>query len=266
MKRTHYCGSVDTMAHVGQTVTLMGWAATRRDLGGVVFIDLRDREGICQVVARPEDFEGGSRGGRQGARRVRPRGHRSGRCARRRTPINSQDQDRQHRNHRDRDRDPLRSEDASVRDRRREQHRRRHPAEVPLPRHAARPPIQKALMLRHKLALAIRTYLDEHGFLEIETPDPDRFDARRRARLSRSVPRPPWLVLSHSPSRPQMFKQLCMVGGLDRYFQIARCFRDEDLRADRQPEFTQVDIEMSFPHEEAIFELIEPLYQKVLER
>ncbi len=260
MKRTHYCGSVD-LSHVGQTVTLMGWAATRRDLGGVVFIDLRDREGICQVVARPEvsktahDVADKVRGeyvlavtGRVDARdadTINPK-IKTGTIeitaaqivvlSEAKTPpfaieddINTAEEIR------------LKYRYLDLR----------------------RGPIQKALILRHKLTLAIRTYLDEQGFLEIETPilTASTPEGARDYLVPSRVHHGSFFAL---PQSPQMFKQLCMVGGLDRYFQIARCFRDEDLRADRQPEFTQVDIEMSFPHDEAIFELIEPLYQKAL--
>ena len=260
MKRTHYCGSVD-VSHVGKTVTLMGWAATRRDLGGVVFIDLRDREGICQVVARPEvsktahDVADKVRGeyvlavtGRVDARSadtLNPK-IRTGRVevtaseivilSEAKTPpfaieddINTAEEIR------------LKYRYLDLR----------------------RGKVQRSLILRHKLALAIRTYLDEAGFLEIETPilTASTPEGARDYLVPSRVHHGSFFAL---PQSPQMFKQLCMVGGLDRYFQIARCFRDEDLRADRQPEFTQVDIEMSFPHEEAIFELIEPLYQKAL--
>ncbi len=260
MKRTRYCGSIDA-AHVGQTVTLMGWAATRRDLGGVVFIDLRDREGICQVVARPEV----SKGAHDIADRVRSEyvlavtGRVEARSADTVNPkiktgsveitateivILSEAKT-----------PPFAIEDdintaEEIRLKYRYLDMRRGP-------------IQKSLILRHKLALAIRTYLDSEGFLEIETPilTASTPEGARDYLVPSRVHHGSFFAL---PQSPQMFKQLCMVGGLDRYFQIARCFRDEDLRADRQPEFTQVDIEMSFPHEEAIFELIEPLYQKAL--
>ncbi len=260
MKRSHYCGSVD-VSHVGQTVTLMGWAATRRDLGGVVFIDLRDREGICQVVARPEvskaahDVADKVRGeyvlavtGRVEARdadTINPK-IKTGAIEITATeivvlseaktpPFAIED-------------DITTSEDIRLKYRYLD---------------LRRGPIQKSLILRHKLALAIRTYLDEAGFLEIETPilTASTPEGARDYLVPSRVHHGAFFAL---PQSPQMFKQLCMVGGLDRYFQIARCFRDEDLRADRQPEFTQVDIEMSFPHEEAIFDLIEPLYQKAL--
>ena len=260
MKRTHYCGSVD-VSHVGQTVTLMGWAATRRDLGGVVFIDLRDREGICQVVARPEvskaahDAADKVRGeyvlavtGRVDARdadTINPK-IKTGKIEITATEIVILSEART---------PPFAIEDdvntaEDIRLKYRYLDLRRGP-------------IQKALILRHKLALAIRTYLDEQGFLEIETPilTASTPEGARDYLVPSRVHHGSFFAL---PQSPQMFKQLCMVGGLDRYFQIARCFRDEDLRADRQPEFTQVDIEMSFPHEEAIFDLIEPLYQKAL--
>jgi aspartyl-tRNA synthetase len=260
LKRSHYCGSVDA-SHVGRTVTLMGWAATRRDLGGVVFIDLRDREGICQVVARPEiskaahDVADKVRGeyvlavtGRVDARdqdTINPKIKTGGveitatqiviLSEAKTPPFAIED-------------DINTAEDIRLKYRYLDMRRG---------------PIQKSLMLRHKLALAIRTYLDEQGFLEIETPilTASTPEGARDYLVPSRVHHGSFFAL---PQSPQMFKQLCMVGGLDRYFQIARCFRDEDLRADRQPEFTQVDIEMSFPHEEAIFELIEPLYQKAL--
>jgi len=260
LKRTHYCGLVDP-SHVGQTVTLMGWADTRRDLGGVVFIDLRDREGLCQVVARPEV----SKAAHEVADKVRGEyvlsvtGKVEARSAdtvnpkigtgtlevtateivilsEARTPPFAIEDDIQT------------AEEIRLKYRYLDMRRS---------------PIQKALKLRHKLALAIRTYLDEQGFLEIETPilTASTPEGARDYLVPSRVHHGSFFAL---PQSPQMFKQLCMVGGLDRYFQIARCFRDEDLRADRQPEFTQVDIEMSFPDEEAIFDLIEPLYERAM--
>jgi aspartyl-tRNA synthetase len=258
LTRTHYCGSLRD-AHVGQKVTLMGWAATRRDLGGVVFIDLRDREGICQVVARPEV----SKQAHDAADRVRgeyvlavvgevearsadtlnpkiPTGtvevlaHEIRVLAEARTPPF-----------------PIEDEIATSEDIRLKYRYL----------DLRRPRLHRNVKLRHQVTLEIRRYLDEQGFYEIETP-----------MLTKSTPEGArdYLVPSRVhhghfyalPQSPQIFKQILMISGMDRYFQIARCFRDEDLRADRQPEFTQVDIEMSFPRVESIFELIEPLYQR----
>src|SRR5262245_53388935 len=258
--RTHYCGMVGESL-VGNTVTLMGWADTRRDLGGVVFIDLRDREGLCQVVARPEV----SKDAHERADRVRGEyvlavtGTVSKRSAEtvnpklatgavevlaseirilseaRTPPFPIEDEVNT-------------SEDIRLKYR-----------YIDL----RRPRMQRNIRLRHQLTMEIRRYLDEQGFLEIETPF-----------LTKSTPEGArdYLVPSRVhhgnfyalPQSPQIFKQILMVSGYDKYFQVARCFRDEDLRADRQPEFTQVDIEMSFPGPESIFDLIEPLYQRAL--
>jgi aspartyl-tRNA synthetase len=260
LKRTHYCGELRE-AQVGQTVTLMGWADTRRDLGGVVFIDLRDREGLCQVVARPEV----SKDAHERADRVRGEyvlavtGVVSARSAEtvnpklatgavavlaseirilseaRTPPFPIEDEVNT-------------SEDIRLKYR-----------YIDL----RRPRMQRNIRLRHSLTMEIRRYMDEQGFLEIETPF-----------LTKSTPEGArdYLVPSRVhpgqfyalPQSPQIFKQILMISGMDKYFQVARCFRDEDLRADRQPEFTQVDIEMSFPGPEAIFDLIEPLYQRAL--
>ena len=259
LTRTHYCGSL-TDAHVGQTVTLMGWAATRRDLGGVVFLDLRDREGLCQVVARSEV----SKAAHAAADRVRSEyvlavvGEVEKRSpetvnpklatgtvevlareirvlAEAKTPPFPIEDE------------TLTSEDIRLKYRYLD---------------LRRPKMQANIRLRHRVTMEVRRYLDEQGFYEIETP-----------MLTKSTPEGArdYLVPSRVhhghfyalPQSPQIFKQLLMIAGMDRYFQIVRCFRDEDLRADRQPEFTQVDIEMSFPRMETVFTLIEPLFERV---
>jgi len=260
LARTHYCGSLRE-EHVGQSVTLMGWAATRRDLGGVIFVDLRDREGICQVVARPEV----SAPAHASADRVRGEyvvavvGEVAARSA---DTVNPNL--------------PTGRVEVLAREIRvlSEARTPAFPIEDDLGTHEEirlkyryldlrRPKLQQNLRLRHRATMEIRRYLDEQGFCEIETP-----------MLGKSTPEgardylvPSRLHHGHFyalPQSPQLFKQILMISGLDRYFQIARCFRDEDLRADRQPEFTQVDVELSFPRMETIFELVEPLFQRVL--
>jgi aspartyl-tRNA synthetase len=260
LSRTHYCGALRE-EHVGMTVTLMGWAATRRDLGGVVFIDLRDREGICQVVARPEV----SKDAHAAADRVRSEYVVAvvGEVARRspetvnpklatgavevlareirvlaeaKTPPFPIEDEVQA------------SEDLRLKYRYLD---------------LRRPRMHANFKLRHKVTMEVRRYMDEQGFYEIETP-----------MLTKSTPEGArdYLVPSRVhhgqfyalPQSPQIFKQILMISGMDKYFQIVRCFRDEDLRADRQPEFTQVDVEMSFPRMETIFELIEPLFVRLM--
>jgi aspartyl-tRNA synthetase len=260
LTRTHYCGALGE-GEVGRTVTLMGWAATRRDLGGVIFIDLRDREGLCQVVARPEV----SKEAHADADRVRSEYVVAvvGKVARRspetvnpkiptgsievlaerilvlseaRTPPFPIEDDTQT------------SEDIRLKYRYLD---------------LRRPRMHRNLRLRHRMTMEIRRYLDEQGYYEIETP----FLTKSTPEGARDYLVPSRVHHGHFyalPQSPQIFKQILMVAGMDKYFQIARCFRDEDLRADRQPEFTQVDLEMSFPRVQSIVDLIEPLYQRVM--
>ncbi len=260
LERTHYCGELRE-DHVGKTVTLMGWAANRRDLGGVIFIDLRDREGLCQVVARPEVSEDAharadhvrseyviavvGEVSARSAETVNP-GIDTGRVevlareirvlSEAKTPVF-----------------PIEDEVVTH-----EEVRLKH-RYLDL----RRPRMQRNLRLRHQVTMEVRRHMDEQGFLEIETP-----------MLGKSTPEGArdYLVPSRVhhghfyalPQSPQQFKQLLMVSGFDKYYQVARCFRDEDLRADRQPEFTQVDVEMSFPRVQSIVDLIEPLFERVM--
>jgi aspartyl-tRNA synthetase len=260
LTRTHYCGSLRD-GNVGEAVTLVGWAATRRDLGGVIFLDLRDREGLCQVVARPEV----SSSAHAVADRVRTEyvlavvGEVEARSPDTVNPGL-----------------PTGSVEVLAREIRilAEARTPVFPIEDEIDTHEEvrlkhryldlrRPAMQRNLRLRHRVTMEVRRYMDEQGFLEIETP-----------MLTKSTPEGArdYLVPSRIhhgsfyalPQSPQLFKQILMVSGFDKYFQIVRCFRDEDLRADRQPEFTQVDVEMSFARMETIFALMEPLFERVL--
>ncbi|HKC10731.1 MAG TPA: aspartate--tRNA ligase, partial [Vicinamibacteria bacterium] len=232
----------------------------RRDLGGVVFIDLRDREGICQVVARPEV----SKEAHAAADRVRSEyvlAVQGEVAARTKETVNPKI--------------PTGGLEVLARELRvlSESRTPPFPIEDEISTHEdtrlkyryldlRRPRLQANLRLRHRVTMEIRRHLDEQGFYEIETP----FLTKSTPEGARDYLVPSRVHHGHFyalPQSPQIFKQLLMVSGLDRYFQIVRCFRDEDLRADRQPEFTQVDIEMSFPRVETVFELIEPLFQRV---
>src|SRR5687767_5690463 len=259
LTRTHYCGALRE-GDVGTKVTLMGWAATRRDLGGVVFIDLRDREGICQVVARSEvNKEAHTKADhvrtehvvavtgevtRRSAETVNPKldtgtievvAHEIRVLSEAKTPPFPIEDD------------ITTSEDIRLKHRYLD---------------LRRPKLQRNLRLRHRLTMITRRHLDEEGFYEIETP----FLTKSTPEGARDYLVPSRVHHGHFyalPQSPQLFKQLLMVGGFDKYFQIVRCFRDEDLRADRQPEFTQVDIEVSFPRVQTIVDLIEPLYVRL---
>ena len=256
--RTHYCGSV-TEALIDETITLCGWVDRRRDHGGVIFLDMRDREGIVQVVFDPDTEQAFALADKVRSEyvlkitgRVRARGEATVNPAMPTGNIEVLGKELE-----------LLSSAATP--------------PFPLDAHQSvgedvrlkyrymdlrRPEMQKNLMMRAGITSSIRRYLDDQGFLDIETPI-----------LTRATPEGArdYLVPSRThggkffalPQSPQLFKQLLMVSGFDRYYQIARCFRDEDLRADRQPEFTQIDIETSFLEERDIMELTEGMVRSL---
>ena len=261
--RTHYCGLV-TEALQGQSVSLCGWVNRRRDHGGVIFIDLRDREGYVQVVCDPdradmfkvaEDIRNEFCVQIKGLVRLRPEGTineqlKSGKIevlCHELVVLNPSVTP------------PFQLDDDNLSETTRLTHRVLD---------LRRPYMQKNLMLRYRVSMAVRKFLDANGFVDIETP-----------MLTKSTPEGArdYLVPSRVhdghffalPQSPQLFKQLLMVSGFDRYYQITKCFRDEDLRADRQPEFTQIDIETSFLGEEeirALFQdMIKGVFQQVLD-
>src|ERR1700693_4510001 len=250
--RTHYCGQVNESL-TGQVVTVAGWAHRRRDHGGVIFVDLRDREGLLQIVFDPDKaavFAMAERGRNEfvlkvvGLVRVRPPG-----------PANVH----------------LKSGQVELLCHELEILNRSDPLPFQLDEHVSeevrlrfryidlrREEMRDRLLLRHRITRAMRHYLDDAGFVDIETP-----------MLSKATPEGArdYLVPSRThpgkffalPQSPQIYKQLLMIAGFDRYYQIVRCFRDEDLRADRQPEFTQLDIETSFLSQDDIMRLMEDL-------
>ena len=256
--RTHYCGSV-TEALIDETITLCGWVDRRRDHGGVIFLDMRDREGIVQVVFDPDTEQAFALADKVRSEyvlkitgRVRARDEATVNPAMPTGKIEVLGKELE-----------LLSSAATP--------------PFPLDAHQSvgeevrlkyrymdlrRPEMQKNLMMRARITSSIRRYLDDQDFLDIETPI-----------LTRATPEGArdYLVPSRThggkffalPQSPQLFKQLLMVSGFDRYYQIARCFRDEDLRADRQPEFTQIDIETSFLQERDIMELTEGMVRSL---
>ena len=255
--RTHYCGQVNA-SHVDQIVTLCGWNHRRRDHGGVIFIDLRDREGLAQVVCdpdRPEMFQRAEEVRNEfvlkitGKVRRRPAGTENPNLSSGEIEILCQDIEILN----VAATPPFQLDEDNLSENVRLTHR-----VIDL----RRPQMQNNLMLRYKTARAFRRFLDDNGFIDIETP-----------MLTKSTPEGArdYLVPSRVhpgqffalPQSPQLFKQLLMVAGYDRYYQITKCFRDEDLRADRQPEFTQVDIETSFMGETEITALMEQLIRRV---
>ncbi|MCP5152501.1 MAG: aspartate--tRNA ligase [Chromatiales bacterium] len=255
--RTHYCGQV-TEALVGQDVALCGWVHRRRDHGGVIFIDLRDREGLVQVVVDPDTREAFLTAEQvrseyvlriEGLVRERPAGTENpdlptGRIevlGKTVTVLNAAETP------------PFQLDEDEIKEETRLRYRY-----VDL----RRPAMQQRIIMRSRIARAIRSYMDGHGFLEIETP-----------MLTKATPEGArdYLVPSRThqgsffalPQSPQIFKQLLMMSGFERYYQIVRCFRDEDLRADRQPEFTQLDVETSFLDEEGVMGMMEGLIRQV---
>ncbi len=263
MKRTHHCNELRP-AHVGQTVTLTGWVHSRRDLGGVIFIDIRDREGRTQTVFDPSDLPGElfERAAAlrsecvvrvTGKVRPRPAGTNNPRIATGEIEIAAGELELL--NFAEVLPFPVDDPEAAgkVNEELRLQYRYLD---------LRRPEMARNLRLRSKVATATRVYFDEQGFLEVETPTLFKSTpegAREFLVPSRSSPGQFYAL----PQSPQQFKQILMVGGIERYFQLARCYRDEDLRADRQPEFTQIDIEMSFIEREDIYVLIEGLLARV---
>ena len=257
MYRTHTCGEL-RIADKGKKVTLAGWVQKSRKLGGMTFIDLRDRYGITQLVveadAAPELVETASSLGREFVLQV------EGEVLEResknpRIPTGDIEIKVLGINILNRSSVPpfTIEEDSDGGEDLRAKYRYLD---------LRRPPLQRALALRHRLAQEIRTYLDGEGFMEIETPyliksTPE--GARDFVVPSRMNPGTFYAL----PQSPQTFKQLLMVAGYDRYFQIVRCFRDEDLRADRQPEFTQIDCEMSFVEQEDVLNTFEGMMRQM---
>ncbi|MDV6345233.1 aspartate--tRNA ligase [Nitrosomonas sp. Is37] len=255
--RTNYCGTINTR-YLNQTVTLYGWVHRRRDHGGVIFIDLRDREGIVQVVCDPVNvntFQIAEKIRNEfvlkiiGIVRPRPEGTvnlalQTGEVEVLVDTIEILNPSLT---------PPFQMDEENLSEAIRLEHRYLD---------LRRPVMQKNLRLRHKVTMAVRSFLDQEGFIDVETP-----------MLTKSTPEGArdYLVPSRVndghffalPQSPQLFKQLLMVSGFDRYYQITRCFRDEDLRADRQPEFTQIDIETSFLNESEIMALMEGMIRNL---
>jgi len=258
-QRTHYCGELRE-SHAGQTVFLAGWVDGRRDLGNIIFLDVRDHTGATQVVCNPavsaqahdradevrQEFVVGVEGevvlrspetvnAQIATGRVEVKAAKLLVLNESRTPPFPMDDETKT------------SEETRLRYRYLDLRRKR---------------MQRNLRLRHRASQVVRQHLSEQGFSEIETP----FMTRSTPEGARDYLVPSRLHHGQFyalPQSPQLFKQILMIGGFDRYFQIVRCFRDEDLRADRQPEFTQIDIEMAFPRRDALFDLIERLMEKL---
>lgn len=261
MMRTHYCGSL-TEAQIDQTVTLCGWVHRRRDHGGVIFLDMRDRDGLVQVVIDPDTPEAfatadkvrsefvlkitgrirrryeGTENSNMVSGQIEVLGKEIEVLAQSETPPF-----------------PLNDDNINIS----EEHRLKYRF-----LDIRRPEMLDRLRFRSKVTNLIRNYLDDHGFLDVETPILTRAtpEGARDYLVPSRVQNGSFYAL---PQSPQLFKQLLMVGGIDRYYQIAKCFRDEDLRADRQPEFTQIDIETSFLNDDDIMDLMEGMTVKLFD-
>jgi aspartyl-tRNA synthetase len=256
LKRTHYCGALRA-SHAGQTVVLMGWVNSRRDHGGLVFVDLRDREGIVQIVMNPneaataaaKDVRGEFVVAVQGLVRPRPGG-----MANKKIPTGEVEVEvKTCEVLSEAATPPFVVDDPKVSEILRLKYRY---LDLRSPR------LQKHLLVRHQVTQRVRNYLSDQGFIEVETPILYKStpEGARDYLVPSRVNQGSFYAL---PQSPQTLKQLLMVGGIDRYFQIARCFRDEDLRADRQPEFSQIDIEMSFIDEDDILALNEGMAKRI---
>ena len=254
--RSHYCGQVE-QSLIGQDVSVCGWVHRRRDHGGVIFIDLRDREGLLQVVFDPDRAEIFAQAERirgeyvlavKGLVRERPEGTINPNMPTGHVEVLAHELEVLNRSA-----TPPFHHDEQANEELRLKHRY-----LDLRRES----MLGNLRLRHKVTMAMRSFLDDNGFIDVETP-----------MLTRATPEGArdYIVPSRThagkffalPQSPQIFKQLLMISGLDRYYQIVRCFRDEDLRADRQPEFTQLDVEMSFVDEAAVTESMEELVRHI---
>jgi len=254
--RSHYCGQLNPSL-IGQTVQLCGWVNSRRDHGGVIFIDLRDREGLAQIVFDPEQAQAfaAAEGVRSeyvlrvcGAVRRRPSGTENPHLASGAVEVLAGEIEILNKC----EALPFQLDEVGVNEMTRLKYRYLD---------LRREPMRRNLLLRHAVTRNLRRFLEDRGFVEIETPV-----------LTKSTPEGArdYLVPSRThpghffalPQSPQLFKQLLMVAGFERYFQVTRCFRDEDLRADRQPEFTQLDIETSFLDEEGVMTLVEEMIRQ----
>ncbi len=259
-KRTAYCGEI-TESYIGEKITIKGWVQKRRDLGGLIFIDLRDREGIVQVVFNP-DLSGEALALAEKIRNEYVLSVTGTVVARGEGTVNSN----------------LKTGKVEI-----------HVEEVQIINEAKTPPfmiddqmevsedvrlkyryidlrrpaMMETLKMRHNVTTSFRNFLNDNGFLDVETPILTKStpEGARDYLVPSRVHKGEFYAL---PQSPQIFKQLLMVSGFDRYYQIARCFRDEDLRADRQPEFTQIDMEMSFMDKEQIISLVEDMMKKLM--